>query len=99
MAAVCAADAAILVVDGVGGVEVGARRVWKMLDEMQKPRLIFVSKLDREKADFFQCVEQIRSVFGKNCIPFELPLGKEASFSKVLNLRTTPVNEIGRASC
>src|SRR5437667_2385884 len=51
MAAVRAADAAILAVDGVGGVEVGARRVWKMLDEMQKPRLIFVSKLDKEKAD------------------------------------------------
>ena len=94
MAAVRAADAAIVVVDGVGGVEVGTRRVWKLLDEMQKPRLVFVSKLDKENSDFFKCVEQIRSAFGKNCIPFELPVGKEAGFSKVLNLRTTPESDV-----
>ena len=89
-----AADAAIIVVDGVNGVDVGTRRVWKLLDEMQKPRLVFVSKLDKEKSDFFRCVEQIRSVFGKNCIPFELPVGTAASFSKVLNLRTTPEKDV-----
>jgi elongation factor G len=94
MAAIRAADAAVVVVDGVGGIEVGTRRIWKMLDEMQKPRLIYVSKLDRENSDFFRCVEQIRGAFGKNCIPFELPVGKEAGFSKVLNLRTTPEAEV-----
>ena len=94
LAAIRAADAAIVVVDGVGGVEVGARRIWKMLDEMQKPRLVFVSKLDKENSDFFRCVEQIRSAFGKNCIPFELPVGKESGFSKVLNLRTTPEADV-----
>ena len=78
MAAIRAADAAIVVVDGVNGVEIGTRRVWKLLDEMQKPRLIFVSKLDKENSDFFRCVEQIRSAFGKNCIPFELP-GRQGS--------------------
>jgi elongation factor G len=94
MAAVRAADAAIVVVDGAGGVDVGTRRVWRLLDEMQKPRLIFVSKLDKENSDFFRCVEQIRAAFGKNCIPFELPIGKEAGFSKVINLRTTPEGEV-----
>lgn len=94
MAAVRAADAAIVVVDGVAGVEVGTRRVWKLLDEMQKPRLIFVSKLDKENSDFFRCVEQIRAAFGKNCIPFEMPEGKEAGFKKVLNLRTTPEADV-----
>ena len=93
MAAIRAADAAIVVVDGVNGVEIGTRRIWKLLDEMQKPRLIFVSKLNKENSDFFRCVEQIRSAFGKNCIPFELPVGKEAGFSKVVNLRTTPEAE------
>ena len=53
IAAIRAADAAIVVVDGINGVEVGTRRVWKLLDEMQKPRLIFVSKLDKENSDFF----------------------------------------------
>ena len=94
MAAIRAADAAIVVVDGVNGVEIGTRRIWKLLNEMQKPRLIFVSKLNKENSDFFRCIEQIRSAFGKNCIPFELPVGKEASFSKVVNLRTTPEAEV-----
>ncbi|HUI08081.1 MAG TPA: elongation factor G [Verrucomicrobiae bacterium] len=94
MAAIRAADAAIVVIDGVGGIEVGTRRIWRLLDQMQKPRLIFVSKLDKENADFFRCVEQIRAAFGKNCIPFELPVGAQSSFAKVINLRTTPENEV-----
>jgi elongation factor G len=94
MAAVRAADAAIVVVDGIGGVDVGTRRVWKLLDQMQKPRLVFVSKLDKDNADFFRSVEQIRNAFGKNCIPFELPVGTQSSFSKVINLRTTPEAEV-----
>ena len=94
MAAIRAADAGIIVVDGVNGVEVGTRRVWRLLEATQKPRLIFVNKLDKENSDFEKIVEQIRNVFGKNCIPFELPLGKEAAFSKVLNLRTTPEADV-----
>ena len=94
VAAVHAADAAIVVVDGVGGIEVGTRRVWKLLDDLQRPRMIFVSKLDKEHSDFFKCVEQIRAAFGKNCIPFEMPVGAEAGFSKVLNLRTTPEKDV-----
>jgi elongation factor G len=94
IAAIHAADAAIVVVDGVTGVEVGTRRVWRLLDEIQKPRLVFVSKLDKDNSDFFRCVEQIQHAFGKNCIPFEMPQGKEASFAKVLNLRTTPEADV-----
>ncbi len=94
MAAIRAADAAIVVIDAVGGIEVGARRIWRLLDQMQKPRLVFVSKLDKENADFFRCVEQIRSAFGKNCIPLELPVGTAANFAKVINLRTTPEAEV-----
>jgi elongation factor G len=94
MAAIRAADAAIVVVDGHGGIEVGTRRIWRLLDRMQKPRLVFVSKLDKENADFFRCVEHIRSAFGKNCIPFELPVGTEANFTKVINLRTTLEAEV-----
>jgi elongation factor G len=94
LAAIHAADAAIVVVDGVNGVDVGTRRVWKLLEAEHTPRLIFVSKLDKEHADFAKCVEQIQSVFGKNCIPFELPVGKEAAFSKVINLRTTPEADV-----
>jgi elongation factor G len=93
-AAIHASDAAIVVVDGTHGVEVGTRRLWKWLEAEHKPRLIFVSKLDKEGTDFERTVEQVREVFGKNCIAFELPVGKEAAFSKVLNLRTTPEADV-----
>lgn len=93
-AAIHAADSAVLVVDAVNGIEVGTRRLWKWLEAEHKPRLIFVSKLDKEGTDFAKTVEQIRELFGKNCIPFELPLGKEAAFTKVLNLRTTPETDV-----
>ena len=94
VAAIHAADAAVVVVDGVSGVEVGTRRAWKLLDELETPRLIFVNKLDKENSDFFKCVDQIRAAFGKNCIPFELPVGKQAEFSKVVNLRTTAAADV-----
>jgi len=94
VAAVHAADAAIVVVDGVAGVEVGTRRIWRLLDDLRKPRLIFISKLDKQHSDFFARVEEIHTAFGKNCIPFELPVGKEMNFSKVINLRTTPESEV-----
>jgi len=93
-AAIHVSDAAIVVIDASHGIDVGTRRLWKWLEVEHKPRLIFVSKLDKESTDFEKTVEQIREVFGKNCIPFELPLGKEAAFSKVLNLRTTPEADV-----
>jgi elongation factor G len=86
LAAVHAADAAIVVVDGVTGVEVGTRRLWRLCAAQNKPRLIFVSRLDKEKSDFGRTVEQIRSVFGANCVPFTVPVGKEAGLSKVVNV-------------
>jgi elongation factor G len=93
-AAIHAADSAVVVVDAGHGIEVGTRRLWKWLEAEHKPRLIFISKLDKEGTDFEKTVEQIREVFGKNCIAFELPVGKEAAFEKVLNLRTTPEADV-----
>ncbi len=87
-AAIRAADSAIVVVDAVNGIEVGTRRLWKWLDDRQMARAIFVTKLDKEGADFAKVVEQIQSVFGKKCVPFAVPVGKEASFSKTVNLLT-----------
>jgi len=87
-AAIRAADAAIVVVDALNGIEVSTRRLWKWLDEQQMPRAIFVTKLDKEGASFAKTVEQIQNVFGKNCVPFSVPVGKEASFSKTVNLLT-----------
>ena len=86
LAAIRAADAAIVVVDGVAGVEVGTRRLWRLLDELRMPRMIFIGRLDKENSDFIKIVEQVQGIFGKKCVPFVLPIGKEAGFAKVVNV-------------
>ena len=86
LAAMRAADAAVVVVDGASGVEVGTRRLWKSLDELRLPRVVFISRLDKENSDFAKIVEQVQSIFGKKCVPLVLPVGKEAGFAKVINV-------------
>lgn len=87
IAALYATDITLLVVDGVNGLEVGSNRVWNLSKELGLPRCIFINSLDRERADYYQVLEQIQNAYGKTiCIPFTVPLGKESSLSKVVHV-------------
>jgi len=79
-------DAAIVVVDGVAGVEVVTQRVWNYCEEYKTPRLIVVSRMDRERADASRVLESVEKAFGRNVIPIELPIGAEKSLSGVIDL-------------
>jgi elongation factor G len=79
-------DAAIVVVDGVAGVEVVTQRVWNYCEEYKTPRLIVVSRMDRERADAGRVLESLEKAFGRNVIPIELPIGTEKSLSGVIDL-------------
>ena len=79
-------DAAIVVVDGVAGVEVVTQRVWNYCEEYKTPRLIVVSRMDRERADASRVLESVEKAFGRNVIPIELPIGTEKSLSGVIDL-------------
>ena len=79
-------DAAIVVVDGVAGVEVVTQRVWNYCEEYKTPRLIVVSRMDRERADAARVLESVEKAFGRNVIPIELPIGAEKSLSGVIDL-------------
>ena len=79
-------DAAIVVVDGVAGVEVVTQRVWNYCEEYKTPRLIVVSRMDRERADAARVLESLEKAFGRNVIPMELPIGAEKSLSGVIDL-------------
>ncbi|HXJ90848.1 MAG TPA: elongation factor G [Candidatus Binatia bacterium] len=79
-------DAAIVVVDGVAGVEVVTQRVWNYCEEYKTPRLIVVSRMDRERADATRVLESVEKAFGRNVIPIELPIGAEKSLSGVIDL-------------
>jgi elongation factor G len=79
-------DAAIVVVDGVAGVEVVTQRVWNYCEEYKTPRLIVVNRMDRDRADAIRVLESIEKNFGRNVIPIELPIGAEKSLSGVIDL-------------
>jgi elongation factor G len=79
-------EAAIVVVDGVAGVEVVTQRIWSFCEEFQTPRLIVASRMDRERADAERVMESLTKVFGRTVIPLELPIGREKNLSGVVDL-------------
>ncbi|MGQ9457739.1 MAG: elongation factor G [Anaerolineae bacterium] len=86
--AVWAADAAILVLDAISGVEVGTEQVWSVADERRLPRLAFINKMDRENANPEAVLGQLQEVFGARIARVQIPVGKEASFRGVVDLLT-----------
>ena len=79
-------DAAIVVVDGVAGVEVVTERVWNYCEEFKTPRLILANRMDRERADATRVLESLSKAFGRAVVPLELPIGSEKSFAGVVDL-------------
>src|SRR6202034_1324202 len=79
-------DAAIVVVDGVAGVEVVTQRVWNDCEEYKTPRLIVVNRMDRDRANAERVLESLINAFGRNVIPIELPIGSEKSLTGVVDL-------------
>jgi elongation factor G len=87
-AALHAADAVLIAVDGVAGVEVQTEKVWSFAEEFKMPRAIFVNKLDRERSDFQRTVANLHEIFGRTCVPIQLPIGSEKDFRGVIDLVT-----------
>ncbi len=79
-------DAALVVVDGVAGVEVVTQRVWNYCDEVNLPRMIVVNRMDRERADANRTLESLTNAFGRAVTPLQLPIGSEKSLSGVIDL-------------
>ncbi|MBW3615600.1 MAG: elongation factor G [Actinobacteria bacterium] len=87
-AALRVADLAVFVVSAVEGVEVQTEIIWKLADSLGLPRMIFVNKEDRERADFERVLAQLQERFGRGIAPLELPLGEEAELHGVADLLT-----------
>jgi elongation factor G len=84
--AIRAADAVIIVVSAVDGVEVQTEYAWELAVQERLPRAIFVNKLDRERADFQATLDQLVASFGNQVAPFELPIGAEHEFAGIADL-------------
>ena len=81
-----AADAAIIVVDAVAGIEVQTEKAWKLCDELGLPRMIVVNRMDRERADGGRVMDQITRKFGRSCTCVEAAIGREKGFRGVIDL-------------
>jgi elongation factor G len=86
LAALRVADLAVFVVSAVEGVEVQTEIMWRAAADLGLPRLIFVNKLDRERASFDRTLQQLQDTFGAGIAPLELPIGEEGDFRGVADL-------------
>lgn len=80
------ADAAVVVISCVADVEVGTVQMWDLANERSLPRIIYISKIDRENADFQRAMDSVTDRFGRECVAVQLPIGAESDFSGVVNL-------------
>jgi len=86
LAALHVVDAAVVVVNGVMGVEVNTDRLWRRAADENLARLIFVNMLDRERADFFRALDSLKEAFGPHVVATEMPIGTEHDVRGVIDL-------------
>ncbi|HET9461373.1 MAG TPA: elongation factor G [Gaiellaceae bacterium] len=85
----CAArvvEGALVTVSGVMGLEVGTTRAWKLASELGLARVVFVNMLDRERADFFRTLEQLRSQLSAQCVAVHIPIGSEHELTGIVDV-------------
>ena len=87
-AALAVADLAVLVVSAVDGIEVGTEAAWRRCAAIGIPRMVFVNKEDKPRADFHRTLDQLRATFGSGFVPLELPLGEEEKLHGVADVLT-----------
>src|SRR5207253_3976250 len=80
------ADCGVVVTDGVKGVEVQTEKVWNYANEFMLPRMMVVTKLDKEHSDIGIALDSAHNVFKRAVVPFTLPIGKEQGFKGVVNV-------------
>lgn len=90
--AIRAADGAVVVVSASSGIEVGTQQMWKMSGERGLARIVYISKMDRENADFQKITDSLTERFGRECVAINIPIGAETNFSGTINLLASDVD-------
>jgi elongation factor G len=85
-AAVAAADAVLIVLDAVSGVEVQTDKVWKFAAELGRPVIFVVNRMDRERASFDRTMEALHRKYGRGVVPLQIPVGEEKAFRGTVDL-------------
>jgi elongation factor G len=84
--AVAAADAVMIVVDAVAGIEVQTEKAWKFAEQFKKPVLFVVNRMDRERASLERCVADLQKKFGRGVLAMQIPVGSEKGFRGTIDL-------------
>jgi elongation factor G len=79
-------EGALVTVSGVMGVEVGTSRAWRLASELGLARVVFVNMLDRERADFFRTLEQLRTQLSTQCVAVHVPIGAEHELTGIVDV-------------
>lgn len=86
IASLRASGSALLLVGADAGVQIGTIRIWRRLEKMNKPRIIFLNKMDKEHADFNKVLDDINDKFKANFVPVTIPIGNAGDHKGVINL-------------
>jgi elongation factor G len=79
-------DGAVVVVDAVGAVEFQTEKVWETAEEYALPRLVFINRMDRERANFENALNSVKEKLGKKATPLFIPIGAEDKFKGIIDL-------------
>jgi elongation factor G len=93
------AEGAVIVVDASSGIEVGTEKAWEFTSIRNMPRIVFVNKMNRENADFFKVVDQLRNEFGVSIAPFQVPMGSGEGFKGFINVVDMKAREYTGKGC
>ncbi|MGN0312339.1 MAG: elongation factor G [Lachnospiraceae bacterium] len=84
--AVSVADAAIIVVSGKNGIEVGTKKAWDLCDRYNLPRMVFVTQMDDDNASYREVVKDLQELYGKRIAPFHMPIRENGEFVGYVNV-------------
>lgn len=90
--AVAAADAAIIVVSGKSGIQVGTQKAWELCEKYNLPRMFFVTEMDMDDVSYRQVVEDLTELYGKKIAPLHMPIREDGKFVGYVNI----VKQAGR---
>lgn len=79
-------DGVVLLCDSIAGVEVGTEKIWDYCKNLKIPLIIVINKMDRESADYYKVIEQLKDIYGTQIAPLNIPIGKEEKFKGYINL-------------
>jgi elongation factor G len=79
-------DGAVALLDAVSGVEPQTETVWRQADKYRVPRMVFVNKMDRIGADYYRCIEMLKSRLGAHPVPLHIPIGREDQYRGLVDL-------------